>query len=367
MLYSWGANSYGQLGLGDRCEQYETPREVTSFPGDVASIDQLIGGGGHSLAVCNDGAVYACGWNSKGQLGLGHVTDVQDFQRVESLRGKRIAFARCGWDFTLVVDDEGNGYGSGSNAFGQLGCGDGGQRTSITHEFLLITSLRNVKQVACGLRHSLFLDGSGRLFGCGSAKKGQLGLGLATANENHKVSAPLEITLPEDRKATQISAGQYFSLVLTSSGEVFGFGENKHGQLGDCRIDGTVHSPLLLPMSPCKITTGWTHSGCLLSDGRIATFGRNNYSQLGRSDGEDCFIADGTQFKDVCSGSEHFLAMAANGELVSWGWNEHGNCGNGETNNVSAPLPIAFSLTDATIVKFSAASAHNFALLRRAL
>jgi alpha-tubulin suppressor-like RCC1 family protein len=53
--------------------------------------------------------------------------------------------------------------------------------------------------------------------------------------------------------------------------------------------------------------------------------------------------------------------MSENGQLFAWGWNEHGNLGNGSTAN--SPLPVRVQLKDLPVVDCFAGSGHSFAVL----
>lgn len=354
-LFAWGANSYGQLGIGEKSEQCETPTELARPPPDV---ETLVGGGGHSLAVGARGELYSCGWNTKGQLGLGDTEDRAEFERVSD--APRVRAAAAGWDFTVIVGEDGCAYGAGSNAFGQLGLGSERQGAK---EFTEIEGVSDVQAVACGLRHTVFLDRLGKVFGCGSAKKGQLGVEGGGGN---CVVKPAKISLPTASR--QICAGQNFTLVLAIDGKVFGFGENKRGQLPGSSAE-EPSEPFALKVdltgSPvARIVTGWTHAACLFEDGRVATWGRNDYHQLGRpGSGREVDFVPGSNKVSLVSGSEHCVAKNDSGRLVSWGWNEHGNCGDGGTRNVADPTLVKLPET-AQIVSHFAASAHNFALVK---
>ena len=351
-LFAWGANSYGQLGIGEKSEQCETPTELAGPPPDVESIE---GGGGHTLAVGARGELHSCGWNSKGQLGLGDAEDRVEFARVGDVPPVRVAAA--GWDFSVVVGEDGRAYGAGSNAFGQLGLG---KEQQTAKRFTEIEAVSDVRAVACGLRHTVFLDSGGSVFGCGSAKKGQLGVKVEETGGT--LFKPVKIPFPSPVR--QISAGQHFTLALTLDGKIVGFGDNKRGQL-----PGSPQKPFFfnfnLDNAPiARLVTGWTHAACLFEDGRVATWGRNDYYQLGRPDSDNPIdFVPGPKKLSLASGSEHCVAQEDNGRLVSWGWNEHGNCGDGGTQNVAEPTLVRLPET-AQIVSHFSASAHNFALVK---
>ena len=63
VLWAWGANSCGQLGLGDKCEQHEEPVAVADLAG--VRVVQVAGGGSHTLVLTQEGRVYAAGSNAR--------------------------------------------------------------------------------------------------------------------------------------------------------------------------------------------------------------------------------------------------------------------------------------------------------------
>lgn len=134
-LYAWGANTFGQLGLGD-----VTPRSspVIVLGGlKFTLISTRMGGsngapdGGSAIATTSDGTAYSWGGNTNGQLGLGDV--IPRSSPVAVLGGFKFSLVKlqsanyqstCGWDSL------GNLYAWGLNANGQLGLGDVTPRSS---------------------------------------------------------------------------------------------------------------------------------------------------------------------------------------------------------------------------------------------
>lgn len=115
MLLCWGANSHGQLGLGYSSEQEAVPQRL-SPPRPLATV---VGGGGHTLALDSAGALFGCGWNQAGQLGLPEPAAVSRFCRVDGVPAASAVAA--GWDFSLALLTDGSVVAAGSNRYGQLG------------------------------------------------------------------------------------------------------------------------------------------------------------------------------------------------------------------------------------------------------
>src|SRR5674476_194941 len=63
-LWAWGDNRYYQLGTGDTISHTE-PVHIMS------NIVMAAAGAFHSIALTKTGELYVWGWNSRGQLGLG--------------------------------------------------------------------------------------------------------------------------------------------------------------------------------------------------------------------------------------------------------------------------------------------------------
>ena len=347
-IYAWGANNYGQLGTGQTCEQVESPM-LLRLPQNVEVSENLkfYGGGGHSFMLDQStGQVWACGWNHKGQIGLGTSENASEFLPLKlNLPIKTIA---CGWDFSLLVTIEGKVYGCGSNNFGAIGIGKDKRNA---REPTLVPGLKDIVKVRCGLRHSLALDSNGNMYGIGSNKKNQLNLPERTLYWD-----PTVIT--ELNEVEELACGQYFSLACTKRKKIFAFGENKFGQCGMAK-DFEIKIPENSRTIKC-VQAGWTHGIAVDDKGTLLSWGRNNYGQLGRA--SDPWVVDISLHNTrlLATGSEHGIAVDDKGTLLSWGWNEHGNCGNGNTENISLPKPIPGSNGFKKILGIFAASAHNF-------
>ncbi|XP_029909695.1 secretion-regulating guanine nucleotide exchange factor [Myripristis murdjan] len=356
-LHSWGANSYGQLGQG-HAEDVAEPRLSDTAALHRTAARQLSGGGGHTVVVTESGEVLVCGQNHKGQLGLGHTTDVSILRLCPHL-SQRVTSVSCGWDFTLLLTDCGRVLSCGSNAFGQLGVGE-----SISHsaELLVVERLKeHVLSVAAGLRHSLAVTHSGCVY--------QWGTGLSShakrALSPHPVPVHLSSKVPslvpglDHVTPCAVAAGSVHCVCLTGEGHLFLWGSNKHGQLST--TEPFSSSPSLLKSSlmdgerVAHVWSGWTHIVAQTVSGKVFTWGRESYGQLGRKERESAgpLVEGGSQqachpaeVKVLCGatqiacGSEHNLAIVG-GCLFSWGWNEHGMCGDGSQTDVVQPQLIS--------------------------
>uniref|UniRef100_A0A8C0TLD5 Secretion regulating guanine nucleotide exchange factor n=1 Tax=Canis lupus familiaris TaxID=9615 RepID=A0A8C0TLD5_CANLF len=341
-LLAWGANSYGQLGLGHK-EDVLLPQQLDDFC-KPECIRRITGGGGHSAVVTDGGSLFVCGLNKDGQLGLGHTEDVLYFTSCRSLLGCPIQQVACGWDFTIILTESGQVLSCGSNSFGQLGVPQGPRRCVVPQAIELLRE--RVVCVAAGLRHALAATASGTVF--------QWGTGLASSGRR---LCPGQ-TLPPFLTAKEPSR-------VTDAGELYVWGSNKHGQLASLAAflpkPQKIEAHCFQNEKVTSVWSGWTHLVAQTETGKVFTWGRADYGQLGRQleshedwkarNQDSSFPCSGPQKSmpsslrcltgaaEVSCGSEHNLAVIG-GTCYSWGWNEHGMCGDGSEANVWAPKPV---------------------------
>nr|CAD7448634.1 unnamed protein product [Timema bartmani] len=263
---------------------------------DPASIVSIVGGGGHTMILDKHGRLFGCGGNSKGQLGVEGKTEVLSFERVTSLGDYTIESVACSWDSTFAITRCGRFFVWGSNTYGQLGI----PKHEVTFSPTPIeVPLPTIQHVSSGLRHSAMVTNEGCVVVCGTSRKGALVPGL-----------------PNIQK---VVCGQHHTIAQSVDGRVFVWGDNKHGQLGlDPLTHPYVYTPLelqeLIAAPDNEVFTGWTHTAILTE----------------------------------------------NGDVMSWGWNEHGNCGTGSLENITTPA-VLDSLRKTILI--GAGAGHSFAVI----
>ena len=323
--FAWGSNSNGRL-LGQRDGgNYFTPIEIEYLRGK--KIIQIAGGIAHTVALTAEGQVFAWGNNDYSQLGLedsGHKGNHFTPTEIVALRGKKIIQIAVEGLNTVALTNEGEVFAWGDNGVGQLGLGDYLDRNQPTE----VPGLQDVVQVSVGKFHSLAVTKDGRLFAWGDNGKGQLGLG-----DNLDRNQPTEV--PGLQDVVQVSVGKGYSLAVTKDGRLFAWGDNGVGQLGlGDTLDRNQPTEVSGLWTVAQVSAGEFHSLAATSDGRLFAWGDNGNVKLGLGDNLDrnqpTLVLGLQDVVQVSAGEFHSFAVTKDGRLFAWGSNGNGRLGLGD-------------------------------------
>ena len=167
-LWGCGNNNEGQLGLRD-ITYTSTFTQITT---NVNNIKSVYCGSVHTLILKKDGALWGCGTGQNGRLGLGDTNNRTIFTQITT-NTDNIKSIYCGGPYTFILKNDSTLWACGYNTNGELGLGDTTDRTTFTQ---IITNTNNIKSIYCGYNHTLILKNDGTLWGCGLNNQGQLGL-----------------------------------------------------------------------------------------------------------------------------------------------------------------------------------------------
>jgi alpha-tubulin suppressor-like RCC1 family protein len=367
-LYAFGENEWGQLGnaLGNGASNPHPAPALVGLPGGIGSVVQSAGGGGFSLVLTSTGQVYAFGENRFGQLGDSDGNGTAEAHPIPApvslpgASGPAVQVA-AGDAHSLVLTSSGQLYTFGENRFGQLGraANAGSENANPVPAPVVLPGATGIPvEIAAGAEHSLALTSSGQLYAFGDNRFGQLGSPTNTGSDSANAT-PARVTLPGAvGQLAQIAAGLDHSLALTSAGELYAFGDNVFGQLGSA-ANSESSSPNPTPARVAlpgaggavrAIAAGGSHSLALTTSGELYAFGENDFGQLGDTRGNGTHqanptpqavrlpLADGPPIA-IAAGAEHTLAIATSGALYAFGSNEFGALGSASNSGTPAPNP----------------------------
>lgn len=190
-----------------------------------------------------------------------------------------------------------------------------------------------VAQISCINKHAAVITTTHRVFVWGDNRDGQIPTDVPIVHD----SKPVEIIIPDNEKAVSVACGGFFTLILTESGLVYGFGRNCDTILYKLEDVEVVNKP-----SPVyeytfrsdrvkSIAAGWSHAAALCESGCVYTWGRNNFCRLGHNEKSTgphlVYFPTGEAIHKVFCGGANTLTISESGCVYVTGLNVHGQNG----------------------------------------
>jgi alpha-tubulin suppressor-like RCC1 family protein len=307
--------------------------------------------GKNSLIVTEKDEVFAFGSNSNGLLDSNNFGEVIEPLIVNDLSHKKIIGFANGFHHVIAITNENKVYIWGFNNYGQLG--DGTYDDCFVPQLLNELKDENITNVCCGHRHSLALTSNGKVYAWGSNQFGQIG----NECDNECQLTPIKIEELDEEFIVGISCGLYHSLALTENGRVYSWGYNYRKQLGFGNIIAS-NVPKLIKIKDSnksnviiiRISCGPNYSLLLSSNGDIYAFGCNDFGQLGNN----CFknqsiptkILTQNQFIDIAANKDCNISVALSVDGIYYIW---GDC---RQEIITNPKPTQFDSFDRIFLNF---------------
>ena len=195
---------------------------------------------------------------------------------------------------------------------------------------------------------------------------GEIGDGTTLSDR----TTPVPVDLGVGRIAEGISLGFNQTCAILDDGSLKCWGRNNVGQLGD-GTNTLRNAPVAVDLGTDKTATaisiGNYHTCAILNDNSVKCWGRNGDGRIGDGSTTDrnapvpVDLGEGRTAVGISLGGRHTCAVLDNGSLVCWGWNNHGQVGDGSTTDSNTP--VAVNLGDGTAVAVAAGYNHTCALL----
>lgn len=249
LVFTWGGGKNGRLGHGDE--------KIRAHPTCVASLMgyeaiAITSGYHNNLVLTSNGEVWSWGWGAHGQLGLGDTKDRDVPTVIGELSSEDICYLSCGDRHSFAISKDGRVFGWGSNEFGQLGCG---KKRDTVLKPLLIEGLAGLMVIAIssGDRHSACVTNTGAVYTWGCGSDGQCGHSVF-----RDVVRPKLVEHLVGKFVVDVMCGHNFTMVMTSGHEVYAWGNNTYGQLGnngngksDVPVKVIINSPARVARVSC--------------------------------------------------------------------------------------------------------------------
>jgi alpha-tubulin suppressor-like RCC1 family protein len=260
-LRTTGHNGAGQLAIGNT----NTTGGIQSPAGQVFA--QISAGGQFFTGVKADGSLWFWGANINGEAGAATLVNHPVPRRVPNLPANIVEVAASEAS-SFALDSSGQVWAWGDNEFGILGNGGYGRTSRPTR----IPNLTNVTQIVAGNAFAAFRRSDGTVWSVGASFSGTS-------------PTPYQITgVPSVRS---LAAGGFSFYMLTEAGELYGWGNNGAGQLGDgTQVDRGTPVKVNIPAASGRVTAvagGAYHAMAATADRGVYTWGLNSWGQTGDS------------------------------------------------------------------------------------
>ena len=351
-LYAWGQNGSGQLGDNTTIINKSSPTRSVSFTDWISAS----AGREHSLGVRANGTLWTWGRNSYGQLGNNIASIINQSSPVSVIGGfTDWISASAGGYHSIGVRANGTLWAWGRNNYGQLG-----NNTVISNRspVLAVGGFADWISASAGREHSLGVRANGTLWAWGANASGRLGDNTAISR-----SSPVSV-VGGFTDWISADGGAEFSLGVRANGTLWAWGYNGSGRLGDgTTIPRSSPVSVVGGFTDwISASAGDSHSLGVRANGTLWAWGSNSDGELGdvttASKSSPVSVVGGfTDWISASAGDDHSLGVRANGTLWAWGRNGSGRLGDGTTIPKSSPVSVVGGFTD--WVSVSAGSFHN--------
>lgn len=370
--YCWGANEFGELGIGYAGSYLAAPARVSGG----LTFSSVSAGSDFTCGLVTTGAAYCWGQNASGELGTGDT--IGRPAPVPVFGGLTFATLNAGPDHTCGVTRDGRAYCWGNGSTGQLG--------SLNYRYNMRSTIpvRVDKGSMYGNAFLAPVSATGLLHSCTLDEFGNAYCWGTLVYEVEALATNVVITQWSSRPTLvpgapifkSLSTGLFHSCGITVNGAARCWGTNSTGQLGTGDLT-SERGPVAVAggLKFEAISSGQGGYTCGLAAGGLAyCWGANDTGQLGSaSDTTGCPLASSPRvpfaghlpngvvpcstapvraaapltFASLSTGTVHTCGITLDGMAYCWGANSSGQLGDGSTTQSSAPVLVPLTLVRA--------------------
>lgn len=338
-VHCWGRADMGQLGRHASANAHPTSVRV----GGVAGATSLVTTALTTCAVLEDETARCWGGNDYGELGAGIDEDRSHLSRtVQGLSG--VDALSGGGNHVCALLGGGTAACWGSNGWGQLGDDN---RPFDSNVPVAVEGLTDISAISAGWDHTCALREDGTVWCWGENIEGQLGDGSTTLS-----TTPVQVVGIDD--AVALDAGDRTTCAVLDGGAVRCWGSGRNGELGNGVMAVNYFSAVPVDVvdlpSVTQLTVGFAHVCGLVVDGTARCWGNGQQGRLGDgTSGVNSAVPvvvvglEGATQLDANSLGAHTCARLDHGGVRCWGYNFHGQIGDGTSgsaNSRSVPVPV---------------------------
>lgn len=288
-----GSNNYGELGNGTT-QNTLTPGKYILPAGKIAdkAYSNFLSQGFQLFVQTTDGDLYGSGYGANGQLGNGQTNSINSTpQKFQLPNGEKAIYVGPNGESTFVITDASNIYAAGSCSNGMLGTGTctGGNLSTPIRVALPTPNVSDPNtipdsEIVTDFNSVYVRMKGGRVYGWGNNGTGQLANGGTTGT-----NTPIQIGTfgnSGQPKAVNLAFDGDTIYIVDSNGDAWAAGRNDYGQLG-IGSTATPKTSLQKVQIPggggkvIKVTTDQWFASFMTDTGNVYSVGINGKGQLG--------------------------------------------------------------------------------------
>jgi alpha-tubulin suppressor-like RCC1 family protein len=395
LLVSWGDNTNGELGIGSTLAKSYVPLLVNITVLENRTVVAIRSSYSTSLILTSDGTMYTFGSNSGGSLGVGYALPSKAYNpvavNISAITNSTVTtIANSAGAFLAINNDTLYGWGSTGDfsiltilpaaiyapsmrnismyglanitsfhmdgnaaaavvrvkngSFHAWGGNDNSILGLVGSQYIkpllfFDNYLRNATQVSCSRSRCMALIGNGTVYSWGAS------VGFNTISVPQPTSP--DMTLLQNSNIVQVAAGYTYSLALSNTSQLFAWGNNAQGQLGNGIAFGRQLTPMLVNTSATLLAgktinmiIARTYSGAVTSTGEVYMWGDNSGAGLGdgtttnRPSPVQTLGLNGTLVKKIAAETVS-MALTTNGTVYTWGGNANYLLGSSSASSIN--------------------------------